>query len=337
MGQMGEQLLNLGEFYAALVLSIAALLDFWIGDPWNWLHPVQVMGWMITKYSQWALRWHQPRVLKGLGVGLAIALPLLSGVCAWGLVYGARQVHPLLGGAIEAILLASCFAGRSLRRAAEDVLRPLVAGDLAAAREKLRLYVGRDTDRLSEAEVLRAVLETVTENATDGVIAPLFYAILGAFLPMGSAALAIAYKASSTLDSMVGYREAPYTHLGWASARLEDGLTWLPCRLSVLSLALLSGKPRRVLHLCRRDAPQDPSPNAGWSECAYAAILGVQMGGVNHYKGKVKEKPLLGEALYPITIQTIHQGLNLTRRNFLMGLGIGLCSLALDAAWYAAW
>jgi adenosylcobinamide-phosphate synthase len=328
-----EGLLNLGEFYSALVLAVAAFLDYLIGDPWNWLHPVQVMGWMITYYSQWALRWHQPRVRKAWGVGLAIGLPVLTGLVGWGIVFLARRLHPLVGMAIESILLASCFAGRSLRRAAEDVLKPLIAGDLAAAHEQLRLYVGRDTDRLSESEVLRAVLETVTENATDGVIAPLFYAILGAFLPMGSAALALAYKASSTLDSMVGYREAPYTHLGWGSARLEDALTWIPCRLGVLSLALISGKPRKILQICQRDAPQDPSPNAGWSECAYAAVLGVQMGGVNHYKGKVKEKPLLGDAVYPITIQTIARALNLTRMNFGIGLSMGLISLAISAAW----
>jgi adenosylcobinamide-phosphate synthase len=310
------------------VLAIAALLDFLLGDPWNWLHPVQVMGWGIQYYSQWALRWHQPRVLKGLGVGLAIGLPVLSGLVGWLLIFAAKQIHPLFGIATESILLASCFAARSLRRAAGDVLKPLNAGDLPAARAKLRLYVGRDTDNLSAPDILRAVLETVTENATDGVIAPLFYAVLGAFLPMGSAPLALAYKASSTLDSMVGYREAPYTHLGWCSARLEDALTWIPCRLGVLSLALLSGKPRQVWQLCQRDAPQDPSPNAGWSECAYAAVLGVQMGGKNQYKGVIKEKPLLGDSLYPITAQTIHQALHLTRLNFLIGLGIGLITLA---------
>ena len=101
---------------------------------------------------------------------------------------------------------------------------------------------------LSEAEILRAVLETVTENATDGVMAPLFYAIVGAFIPViGAVPLALAYKASSTLDSMVGYREAPYTYIGWFSARLEDCLTWLPCRLTVITLALLSGKPCKCL------------------------------------------------------------------------------------------
>ncbi|PSR15774.1 cobalamin biosynthesis protein, partial [filamentous cyanobacterium CCP3] len=159
-------------------------------------------------------------------------------------------------------------------------------------------------------------------------LAPLFYALVGAFSPLGGVPVALAYKAASTLDSMVGYREAPYTHLGWFSARLEDRLTWLPCRLAVLTVALLSGRPRHVLRLCRRDAPADPSPNAGWSECAYAAALGVQLGGQNVYRGQLKEKPLLGDATVPITGDRIDQALALTRRAFLLWMGLGVTVLA---------
>ncbi|MBW4516964.1 MAG: adenosylcobinamide-phosphate synthase CbiB [Timaviella obliquedivisa GSE-PSE-MK23-08B] len=320
---------------AAIVLAIAALLDYLIGDPWNWLHPVQIMGWGIQRYCHIVLkRWHHPLALKGLGVVLAIALPSLSGLVVWVVVLTAQRLHPFLGMVTEAILLASCFAGRSLRRSAQDVLKPLMAGDLAIARTQLSLYVGRDTANLSKPEILRAVLETVTENATDGVVAPLLYAILGAFLPLGSAPLAMAYKASSTLDSMVGYREAPYTYLGWGSARLEDALTWIPCRLNVLLLSLLSGQPHQVWQICRRDAPHDPSPNAGWSECAYAAILGVQVGGANQYKGVTKLKPLLGDATQPITAQTIDQAMNMTRMSFLIWMSIALATLTIWSASY---
>jgi adenosylcobinamide-phosphate synthase len=168
----------------------------------------------------------------------------------------------------------------------------------------------------------------VTENATDGVMAPLFYGIVGAFLPgVGSVPLALAYKAASTLDSMVGYRREPYTHLGWFSAKLEDLLTWLPCRLTVITLALLSGKPQEVWRLCLRDANKDPSPNSGWSECAYAAILGVQLGGTNWYQGVAKHKPLLGNPVHPITPEKIQQALRLTRYCFLIWLGIAICAL----------
>ncbi|MBE9181934.1 cobalamin biosynthesis protein [Oculatella sp. LEGE 06141] len=311
--------------HAAWVLAIAALIDYGIGDPKQWLHPVQVMGWGINVYTRFVLkRLAHPLSLKGAGVVLAIAIVLCSGAIGWGMVWAATVIHPVVGGAIESSLLASCFAGRSLRAAATDVLQPLQTGDLATARLRLRQYVGRDTEQLSESELLRAVLETVTENATDGVMAPLFWAIVGAMLPIGSVPLALAYKAVSTLDSTVGYKEAPYTDLGWCSARLEDGLTWIPCRLTVLTLAGLSGRPRYVWGLCRRDAPQDPSPNAGWSECAYAAILEVQVGGTNWYRGVAKRKPLLGDPLQPITAQQINQAMNLTRTSFLLWLGIAM-------------
>ncbi|BAY14880.1 cobalamin biosynthesis protein [Anabaenopsis circularis NIES-21] len=312
-----------------MTLIIAAILDFLIGDPWGWLHPVQVMGWIISRLTKFWLRICQNSITQRIaGIWLGIILIIGSGCIGWLTVQIAGWLHPILAIVIESIILASCFALRSLRTAATDVLQPLIAGNLSVARQTLSNYVGRDTQNLSEAEILRAVLETVTENATDAVMAPLFYAIVGACIPnLGAVPLALAYKASSTLDSMVGYKEAPYTYLGWFSARLEDYLTWLPCRLTVITLALLSGKPLFVWRICRRDATLDPSPNSGWSECAYAAILGVQMGGINWYRGVAKEKPFLGDAIYPITPTTIHQALQLTRYSFLLWLGIAIAIL----------
>lgn len=308
----------------AIVLGLAAGLDYVLGDPWHWWHPVQGMGWAIANYTQLGLKGlQQPGALRLAGVGLGLGLIVGSGVLGWAIVTVATWMHPWFGILIEVILLASCFAARSLRDAAVDVLQPLQAGNLEEARSRLSRYVGRDTEQLSAAEILRAVLETVTENATDGVMAPLFYALLGSVLPgVGSVPLALAYKAASTLDSMVGYRAAPYTDLGWFSAKTDDVLTWLPCRFTVLTLALLSGKPFQVWRICQRDAPKDPSPNSGWSECAYAAILGVQVGGVNWYKGVAKPKALLGDAIAPITADHIYQALQLTRWNVLLWLGM---------------
>jgi adenosylcobinamide-phosphate synthase len=314
-----------------IVFIIAAVLDFLIGDPWGWPHPVQVMGWVISRLTKFWLYICQNSITQKIaGVVLGITLIVGSGCIGWLIIQAARWLHPLMEIFIESIILASCFALRSLRTAATDVLQPLIAGNLPQARTVLSNYVGRDTQNLCEAEILRAVLETVTENATDGVMAPLFYAIVGACIPnVGAIPLALAYKASSTLDSMVGYKEAPYTYLGWFCARLEDYLTWVPCRLTVMTLALLSGKPLQVWRICRRDAILDPSPNSGWSECAYAAILGVQMGGTNWYRGVAKQKPLLGDAIYPITPTTIHQALQLTRYSFLLWLGIAIAILFL--------
>lgn len=346
-----------------MILLLAACLDYLIGDPWGWPHPVRVMGWIISVFTNFLFKqWSQgagdnletnfrdaslnSHVLdapsqhdsftlrriqrRSAGILLGVGLIIGSGLAGWLMVRGANWVHPFVGIVVESILLASCFAGRSLRAAAEDVLQPLITGELIEARSKLSQYVGRDTEKLDESEILRAVLETVTENATDGVMAPLFYAIVGAFLPgVGSVPLALAYKAASTLDSMVGYRVEPYQDLGWFSAKLEDYLTWLPCRLAVLTLGLVSGKLPAVWNLCLRDARKDPSPNSGWSECAYAAILAVQLGGRNWYQGVAKDKPLLGDPIDAIAPAKIHQALQLTRYCFLIWLGLAIAILNL--------
>ena len=284
------------------------------------------MGNYIQGYQKLLLlRVQSPMGQRLLGVVLMLSLVVLSVTLSWGAIALTTQFRPWLGQGLAIVLLASCFAGRSLRRAAEEVLKPLGTGDLVAARDRLKLYVGRDTDNLSEAELHRALFETATENAVDGVLAPLFFAILGAAMtPLGAAPMAMGYKALSTLDSMVGYKEMPYRDLGWCSAKTEDIATWLPCRLAVLSIALWSGQPRQVLRLCRRDAHRDPSPNAGWSECAYAAALDVQVGGQNTYRGVIKEKPLLGDDLRPLTAERVERAFGLTRRCFLSWLGLAI-------------
>lgn len=304
---------------AATTLVTASIIDYIVGDPWGWPHPVRVMGWAIAIGTKAILHYCKtPLAQRIAGILLAICIIGGSGFVSWGLVYLALQVNYWLGFSLQCIMLASCFAGRSLRDAAIAVLSPLEAGNLKQASDTLSLYVGRDTENLNEAEILRAVLETVAENSTDGVIAPLFYAAIGG-LP-----LAMAYKASSTLDSTIGYKENPYTFLGWFSAKLEDVLTWLPCRYTVLSIALVSDRPLRVWQICCRDAPQDPSPNSGWSECAFAAALQVQLGGANTYRGITKHKPLLGDAGAPITPETIRRALRLMQISTLLLLAIAV-------------
>ncbi len=304
-----------------LILLLAAFLDFLIGDPWSWLHPVQIMGWCISKLSKIALKiCKTPTAQFVAGCVLAIVIILGSATIAYALIQLAKTLHPILGTAIETILLASCFAGRSLRDAAIDVLKPLSMGDLDAARSQLSRYVGRDTADLDRPEILRAVLETVAENGVDGVMTPLFWAIVGLFTPVGSAVLAIAFKATSTLDSMVGYKKMPYQYLGTASAITDDVLTYIPCRLMVLTLGIMSCHPIALWKYCARDGSLDPSPNSGWSECAYAIALGVQLGGHNTYQGIPRPKPLLGIPNRLITPEVIRSALVLNRRAFLSWL-----------------
>ena len=304
-----------------LILLLAALLDALIGDPRNWLHPVQVMGWVIHHYCTLALKvCHRPIAQMITGIGLAIFLIVGSSAIVYFLIQMAKTIHPVLGTAIEAIILASCFAERSLRDAAHDVLSPLEMGDLATSRQILSRYVGRDTQDLATSEILRAVLETVAENGVDGVMAPLFWAIVGVFTPVGPAVLAIAFKAASTLDSMVGYKRQPYRYLGTASAITDDVLTYIPCRLMVLTLGIMTRHPLCLWKQCAKDGSQDPSPNSGWSECAYAVALQVQLGGLNTYQGVPRPKPLLGNPVRAITPDVVRSALLLNRRAFLSWL-----------------
>ncbi len=310
-----------------MLLIIACFVDYLIGDPIGWIHPVQAIGWVISLGKKVAIdqqfqpRFH-PFLMKLWGIFWGAFVMVGTATIGYTSSVLCYQLHPLLGQFVIVIILSSCLAGKSLRQAARSVLD--VLSDLPKARNILSYYVGRDTENLSEREILRAVLETVSENAVDGITAPLFYSMLGYlfFPPFGSVLFALFYKAASTLDSMIGYKEAPFTDLGWFSAKTEDIMTWLPCRLTVFTLGLFSGRPIYVWRICQRDAVFDPSPNSGWSECVYAAILGVQLGGENRYKGKLKCKPLLGEDLEPITPLKIEQALNLTRTCCLLWLFI---------------
>ena len=320
---------------ATIVLLSAAFFDYLIGDPWHWPHPVQTIGLIIAWLTQATLKhFHQPWQRRLMGVVLGGGIIFGSGWITWMMIQLAQGIHWLLSMVLQIILLASCFAGRSLSVAAWDVLQPLEKEEIEAARVRLSRYVGRETDNLSKAEVYRATLETVAENAVDGVTAPLFYAIAGALIPIiGPVPITIAYKAASTLDSMIGYYREPYGDIGCFSARLEDCLTWVPCRLTVLTLACFSLRPVQALSVCFRDAPQDPSPNSGWSECIYAAVLGVALGGSNTYQGIVKEKPKLGDPLRPIDKDVIQRSLNLTRRCFLLWLIIGTIIVNFSNLW----
>ncbi|WP_448524929.1 adenosylcobinamide-phosphate synthase CbiB [Parathermosynechococcus lividus] len=311
---------------AYTILIAAALLDYGLGDPWGWPHPVRWMGTYIEWVSN-GCRYGQGWPMWGQRLGGALlSVSLIGGAAciSWGIVKAATDLSPLLGWGLAVVGTASGLAGRSLREAAEEVLQALHAGDLPQARQRLAKYVGRDTAQLDETEILRAVLETVSENATDGVIAPLFYgAIASLFVPqVGPLPLVMAYKAASTLDSMIGYRQPPYTHWGWFAAKTDDLLTWFPCRFLVLLGALCSGRWQRVWEWCWRDAPKDPSPNSGWSECTYAAALGVQLGGVNTYRGQIRVKPHLGEPLHPIEPTTVVMALALTRQLCLVTLAL---------------
>jgi adenosylcobinamide-phosphate synthase len=308
-------------------VALAAGLDRLLGDPRQWPHPVEAMGWLIGHLRGWAETWagDDPRSLRLAGGGITLALVAGSGLAGWSLERLA-QTWPVPGGVPLVVALASALAGHGLRQEVEAVQHLLPEQDqdpaeLAPARERLAWIVGRDTTQLDRPGILRALAETASENAVDGQLAPLFWMLVGGALWSlapglpGPLALAWAFKASSTLDSMLGYRRGRLRWLGTAGARLDDGLTWLPCRLTALSL----GQWQAAL----RDGRPDPSPNAGVSQAAYAHAVGICLGGLNHYRGEACSKPLLNPQGRPADAEGVATILTLTGRISLAWLAIG--------------
>lgn len=297
----------------------AGVLDELVGDPEHWPHPIRALGWVIGRLDRARRGVRSPVVLRMLGIGLLLVMLLLAGGFAWLVV---KACGPW-GWVAEVLLGAWMLAGRCLREAVRPVAQALQAGDLAGARQAVSMVVGRDTQTLEEGEVARAGLETLAESLCDGVVAPLFWFALGGLPGLW------AFKAVSTLDSMVGHREAPWTHFGWASARFDDLLNWVPARLTALLIALAACS-RRALRLGWRDAGKTSSPNAGVVEAAFAGALDVQLGGTNWYDGVAKVGPTLGDPGRPLKASILDEGLALTARVNRVGLILG--TLALLAA-----
>jgi adenosylcobinamide-phosphate synthase len=271
-------------------VAAALLLDAAFGEPPEHLHPTVWMGRAISAFEKGALRLKTPEARRRAGVALALTLPglvFLSSAAA--LNATPRGLRSVLG----VILTSTTLSMRGLAGAAEAVEWELQAGRLEEARELVGEFVGRDTGGLSAEEVCRAAVESLAENTTDGVVAPMLYGLL--FGAPG----ALAYKAVNTLDSMVGYRKGPYEELGWASARLDDLANLIPSRATVLAAVTLSGQPATTLQTARKYGPLTASPNAGWAEAAFAGALRVRLGGTNTYGGVAREGPVLGDGRSP--------------------------------------
>lgn len=266
-------------------LAAGVALDLALGDPRWFPHPVRGFGWLLPRLER---AWRAVGLpLRLAGVGYAVSAVAIA--CAV-----VRLTLPWFDIFWIWILLAL----RDLDAEALLVAHALERGDLADARQKLARIMGRDTAGLDEPEILRATIETVAENLSDAVIAPLFYLALAG--PAGMAA----YKAINTLDSAVGYRNERYAEFGWASARLDDVANFAPARLSAalvwVCAWLLRYDAAHSRRVTLRDAAKQPSPNAGYPEAAMAGALGVRLGGVNFYDGVPTEKPYLGEPLRPL-------------------------------------
>ncbi len=276
----------------SLQIILALFLDLLLGDP-RWLpHPVCALGWLAQRLEG-PLRSRLP--LRQAGITAVVLVVVVSVVCVLVIQTVAALINPLVGDLASIVLLYSCFATQSLRQHALAVFRPLQRGDLDEARKKVSWLVGRDTDQLDEAEVTRATVESVAENTVDGVTAPLIFALIA------GAPGAFFYKAVNTLDSNFGYKNERYLEFGWAAARFDDLVNFIPARISallVIPAALICHLDwRGSWRIFRRDRHNHPSPNGGQIEAAMAGALGIRLGGENSYFGKKSFRPYMGDGV----------------------------------------
>jgi len=277
----------------ALTLGCAYVVDLLCGDP-EWLpHPVRLIG-RLTASGEALARPGRGSVRRDLLTGTALSTVVVGLTVASTIVMIAatRWLHPSLGFMTDVIMAWTALATGSLLTEARQVLRALDDDDLVRARQRLARIVGRDTETLPEAEISRALIETLAESTCDGIVAPICY------LAVGGLPAALAYKAINTLDSMIGHREPPYTYFGRCAARLDDVANFIPARLAagaiVLAATVTGGHAAGALRVWWRDHNQHDSPNAGHPEAAMAGALGVTLGGLNIYDGVPQQKPLLG-------------------------------------------
>jgi adenosylcobinamide-phosphate synthase len=285
-----------------LVIAAALLLDLLLGDPRRLPHPVVLIGRTIT--------FLEPRLRSCIGNqrlgGVALMLLTVGATAAltWLALAGSALLSPLAGLAVAVAISYTCLAARSLHRESALVAGALSAGDIETARRNLSYIVGRDTAELDEAEIWRALVETVAENTSDGIIAPLFW------LSIGGPVAAMSFKAVSTLDSMVGYRNERYLHFGWASARMDDLANFIPARLTALLMVavapLVGLSPGNALKVTLRDRLKHPSPNSAHPEAAAAGALGVRLGGAARYGGKPSWKDYIGDPRKPLDRDAYH-------------------------------
>lgn len=283
-----------------LAWCVAFLLDRLLGDPPHWPHPVRWIGALINLVQSVVRRVCRSDTALRIGGGVMWLLVVgITRSVAWGVLALAQAIHPWFGWCVEVWMIYTLLATRCLADMAREVEQALRFGSLAESREKLSWIVGRDTAQLQPPQITRAVVETVAENTVDGVIAPLF------FLLLGGAPLAMAYKAVNTLDSMVGYKHEKYRAIGMVSARLDDVANFIPARLSWLLLSMaawLAGNDAgNALRIGFRDRRNHSSPNCAWPEGTVAGALGVRLGGPNNYFGQRVEKPWIGDELRAIT------------------------------------
>jgi adenosylcobinamide-phosphate synthase len=301
---------------AGYIIPAAFILDLVLGDPTLLPHPIRWLGRAITAGEPF---FRNLRLKLSIS-GAIFAVSLIAGT--WTLTFvlmkTAQYLHPLAKAGVEILIIYYCISIRSLESSAMAVFKALTQTSIDDARAKVAHIVGRDVENLNPEEISRATVETVGENLVDGVISPLFYAA------MGGAPLAMAYKMINTLDSMIGYKNDKYRDFGKVAARIDDIANFIPARFSIpiISLAaqIIDGKGVRTFQTALTEGANHTSPNAGYSEAAFAGALGIRLGGPNYYHGRLVSKPFLGIPFTQINSNHIKKACDLMMLSALIWL-----------------
>lgn len=291
------------------ILISAYILDLIFGDPYSFPHPVKFIGNMIARLEKFFFATLINKLLSGLITFLIVVVTTYFATFL--LINISYSLNSYLGIAVEILLTYTVLSAKCLEVEAVKVQRELRAKNLENSRKSLSYIVGRDTKELDFAQIIKAVIETVAENTVDGVISPIFY------LCLGGVPLAMAFKAISTLDSMIGYRNEKYEEFGKVSARADDVANFIPARLSIIfftiSAFLLRLDYKNAFLICMRDRKNHLSPNCAYSESLTAGALGIQLGGSHYYGGRLVEKQKIGDDLKKADVDDITKTVNMLR------------------------
>ncbi|MHC1723623.1 MAG: adenosylcobinamide-phosphate synthase CbiB [Aminipila sp.] len=285
---------------AVLPLFLGFILDLIIGDPHNWPHPIRLIGIAIEKFETFFR--HFSSKTKGgefaAGIMMAICIVTLSFLVPALILWGAYKIHLILGVVIETIMCYQILAVKALKTESMKVYTELEKNDVEGARQKVSMIVGRDTESLTEEGIIKATVETVAENTSDGTVAPMI------FMAIGGAPLGFLYKAVNTMDSMIGYKNDKYLYFGRFAAKLDDVLNFIPARLSgifMIIASLFCGLDfKNAARIFNRDRFNHASPNSAQTEAVCAGALNVQLAGNAYYFGKLYEKKTIGDNTRPI-------------------------------------
>ena len=311
------------------LIASCYIADLILGDPEWFPHPIRGIGKLINLLDKRLNRKDALWIGRIKGLILTFVVAGVSGCLAYLVITFAKKLNPLLGNLAWVYLGYITLSIKDLNLKAKAILKKLMVDTLAEARIKLSQIVGRDTQDLSEEKIIKAAIESIAESTNDGIVAPLFYLILG------GPVLAIVYKAINTLDSMVGYKNDRYINFGWFPARADDAANFIPARITgfliVASSFILREDFKGSFKIMLRDGRKHPSPNSGISEAAMAGALGIKLGGPSTYQGELEDKPYIGEDRWPIRPLLIKEALSITLlTSLLMVLAIGSQTIVLQ-------